>query len=171
MNNELLYDNNLIDISIYITCGFILSLCIYYVISSNYTAIPSNNIETITNEEIEAIVNENAETIINNENIDAIIDSDSDTEVISDYQSISDDESILDVDIFDLDLFFMPNVDFNVCSIQELKYFEFTSLYSREMFEHSISNNDVMEFISWFSNEELATNWINDVFLYVINLL
>jgi hypothetical protein len=39
------------------------------------------------------------------------------------------------------------------------------------MFEHSISNNDVMEFISWFSNEELATNWINDVFLYVINLL
>jgi hypothetical protein len=148
MNNELLLDSNLTDISIYITCGFILSFCIYYVISYNYTAIPSNNIEAITNEGIEAIINENVETIINNENIDAIIDSDSDTEteVISDNQSISDDESILNLD--DLDLFFMPNVDFDVCSIQELKFFEFISLYSREMFEHSISHEDVMEFIS-----------------------
>jgi hypothetical protein len=39
------------------------------------------------------------------------------------------------------------------------------------MFEHSISHEDVMEFISWFSNADLATNWINDVFLFAINLL
>jgi hypothetical protein len=28
-----------------------------------------------------------------------------------------------------------------------------------------------MEFISWFSKEELATNWINDFFLMTIKLL
>jgi hypothetical protein len=28
-----------------------------------------------------------------------------------------------------------------------------------------------MEFISWFSKEDLATNWINDVFIYIITLL
>jgi hypothetical protein len=28
-----------------------------------------------------------------------------------------------------------------------------------------------MEFISWFSKEDLATNWINDVFVTIINLL
>jgi hypothetical protein len=28
-----------------------------------------------------------------------------------------------------------------------------------------------MEFISWYSKEDLLTNWINDVFLYIIKLL
>jgi hypothetical protein len=28
-----------------------------------------------------------------------------------------------------------------------------------------------MEFLSWFSKEDLATNWINDVFIYIITLL
>jgi hypothetical protein len=28
-----------------------------------------------------------------------------------------------------------------------------------------------MEFISWFSKEDLATNWINDLFVYAISLL
>jgi hypothetical protein len=39
------------------------------------------------------------------------------------------------------------------------------------MAEHHISEADVMEFISWFSKEELATNWINDLFLFAISLL
>jgi hypothetical protein len=42
----------------------------------------------------------------------------------------------------------MPFVDFNVCSIQELKLFEFTSLYARELIEHSISEEEIMEFLS-----------------------
>jgi hypothetical protein len=42
----------------------------------------------------------------------------------------------------------MPNVDFDVCPIEELKLFEFTSLFYREMAEHHISEADVMEFIS-----------------------
>ena len=121
MNNNFLYDNNLTDYGIIICCGLILGCSIYYLIRSNNIAIPSENIEALTNE---AIVNENAVTIINNENIDAIIDSDSDTDIESDYQSTSDNESILDFDFTDLDLFFMPNVDFDVCSIQELKLFE-----------------------------------------------
>jgi hypothetical protein len=28
-----------------------------------------------------------------------------------------------------------------------------------------------MEFISWFSKEELATNWINDLFVFAISIL
>jgi hypothetical protein len=28
-----------------------------------------------------------------------------------------------------------------------------------------------MEFLSWFTPEQLATNWINDVFVYLICLV
>jgi hypothetical protein len=49
--------------------------------------------------------------------------------------------------------------------------FEFTSLYSTEIQEHDISEEEIMEFLSWFTREELATNWINDVFLFIISLL
>jgi hypothetical protein len=124
MNYNLLIDNNLNLYGILISSGFILGCSIYYLIKSNYTAIPSQNIETITNEDIEAIINENVVTIITNENIEAIIDSDSDTDYASDYQSTFDSDSSSEIDLTDLNLFFMPNVDLNVCSIQELKVFE-----------------------------------------------
>jgi len=65
----------------------------------------------------------------------------------------------------------MPNVDFNVCPIEELKFFEFNSLYAREIMEHSISDEEIMEFLSWYTEEELATNWINDEFLTIISIL
>jgi hypothetical protein len=42
----------------------------------------------------------------------------------------------------------MPNVDFDVCPIEELKFFEFSSLYQREIIEHFISDEEIMEFIS-----------------------
>jgi hypothetical protein len=42
----------------------------------------------------------------------------------------------------------MPDVDFNICPIEELKFFEFTSLYSREIIEHEISDAEIMEFLS-----------------------
>jgi len=42
----------------------------------------------------------------------------------------------------------MPNVDLDVCPIEELKFFEFSSLYAREIMEHSISDEEIMEFIS-----------------------
>ena len=129
MNYNLLFDNNFTYYCILIGCGLILNCSLYYLIISNYSTIPSKNIEVLKNEEIKVIVNKNAVTIINNENIDAIIDSDSDTDVESDYQSTSENESILDDDINDLDLFFMPNVDFDVCSIQELKFLEINSIY------------------------------------------
>jgi hypothetical protein len=182
MNYNLLFDNNnnLTDYGILIGCGLILSLSLYYLIRSNYTAtpIPSQNMEAFTTEEIEAIINENAVTIMNNDNIDAIIDnidaiidSDSDTDVESDYQSISDNESILDIDINELDLFFMPNVDFNVCSIQELKFFEISSLYYREIAEKAVTDEELMDLICYFSDAELATNSINDFILLVISFL
>ncbi len=177
MNNSLFYNN---DLNIYYICicsGFIFSCSLYYWIRSNSIAIPTTNMEVFTHEEIEAIMNENAVTVINNENIDAITDSDTDTytDIASEYQSTfgigsdttSDTESILN----DPDLFFMPNVDLDVCPIEELKFFEFNSLYAREIIEHSISDEEIMEFISWFSKEELLTNWINDLFLWVICLL
>jgi hypothetical protein len=168
MNLNLLFDNNLTNYDIFIGCGIILGCTLFYLIKSNYTTILPKNIEALTNEEIEAIVNENAVTIINNENIDAIIDSDSDTDVESDYQSTFDTESILDVDITDLDLFFMPDVDFNVCSIQELKLLEINSIFSREIAEHFVTEEQLIELIYSFTDIELATNSINDFILLVI---
>ncbi len=109
------------------------------------------------------------------EDIDAIIESESETDVESDYQSTFETESDRTSDfesiINDEDIFFMPNVDFDVCPIDELKFFEFNSLYAREIAEHAISDDEIMEFISWFSDEDLATNWINDVFLWCISQL
>jgi hypothetical protein len=191
MTNTLLSNNNLFDYNILIGCGFILGCSLLYLIRSNYTDILYKNKEALTNQEIEAIINENAVTIINNENIDAIIDNDSDADV--DYQSTFDNESLFDSasssdfeniledsDTFmapfvesmcGSDKFIMPDVDFNVCPIEELKLFELCSLYSREMAEHSISEADLMEMISMFNKEDLATNWINDLILVFINLL
>jgi hypothetical protein len=118
---------------------------------------------------MEAIINGNALTIINNENIDAIIDSDSDTDATADYQTTSDSEGTLDFDYTDLDLFFMPNVDFDVCSIQELKFFEISSIFYREIAENSVTDEELMELIGSFTDIELATNSINDLILLVIS--
>lgn len=163
MNYNLLFDNNLTYYGIFIGCGLILSCSLYYLIRSNYTAIPSKNIEVT--------VNENAVTIINNDNIDAIIDSDLDTDVESDYQSTNDNDSISDVDITDLDLFFMPNVDFDVCSIQELKFFEISSIYYKEIAEYLVTDEQLMELICGFTDTQLATNEINDLILVIMSYM
>jgi hypothetical protein len=176
MNYNFLLDNKIFDYGPWIGLVVILGCYSYYLIKSNYTSIPSNNTEALTNTEIGTIVNENMEPI-SNENIDNLItDNDSDTNVgtesqesqtmvnsdsSSEYESVSSDE----------DSFIMPDVDFDVCPIEELKLFEFTSLYSTEIQEHDISEEEIMEFLSWFTREELATNWINDVFLFIISLL
>lgn len=180
MINTLLLNNNLFDYPIFITCGIIFSCTLYYIIRSNYTAIPSKNMEVLTNQE--AIVNENAVTKINNKNIDAIIDNDSETDTDVDSQSTFDNESLLDRATFsdfdeiinDPDLYFlppkagksisnsgefiMPDVDFNVCPIEELKLFEISSLYSKELAAHSISEEQLMEIICLFNQTDLATN-------------
>jgi len=172
MNNYLLFDNNLTDYGILIGCGIILGCTLFYLIrnNQNQTIFNSNNVEALTNEEIEGIVNENAVTIITNENIDAIIDSDSDsdTDVESYYQSTSDDESILDVNFNELDLFFMPDVDFDVCSLQELKIFEISSMFSREIAAKGITDEQLTELIYSFTDIELLTNSINDLIFLII---
>jgi hypothetical protein len=160
--NNLLTDPNFSDYEILMACGLILACSLFYLIRSNYIAIPSKNMEPLTNEEIEAVFNENAVTIASNESMYAMIDSDSDTDIASDYQSISDNESILDVDTRDLDLFFMPNVDFDVCSIQELKIFEINSLYYRELAEKLVTQEELTQLIYYVPDYALATNWIND---------
>jgi hypothetical protein len=189
MNNNILNDYNLTDCGYIIACGIILGFSLYYLIRSNNTAIPTtntaiptnntaiptNNMQPLTYEEIETIINEEGLfQPISDANIDDFItDSDFDTDIGSDSQgtfdsiSTSDIESILE----DQDLFFMPNVDFDVCPIEELKFFELSSLYQREILEHEITDEDIVEFLSWFSKEDLATNWINDVFLFIISLL
>lgn len=173
MNSKLLYDNNLTEYGIFIACGLVLGCTLYYIIRSNYTAIPTKNLEPLTHEEIETIITENMEPI-SNANIDQFItDSDFETDIATDSQSTfgsdstSDMENILD----DPNMFFMPNVDFDVCPIEELKFFELSSLYHREIIEHSITDEELMDFITFFSKEDLCTNWINDVFLYVLTQL
>jgi hypothetical protein len=178
MTNTLLSNNNFFESGILISC-VIIGCSVYYLIRSNYIVNLPKNTEDLTNQEIEAIVNENAVTIINNENIDAIIDNDSDfstdvdSQSISDYESLIDSASSSDLDsLFDQELcflphvesmcssekFIMPDVDFNICPIEELKLFEFSSLYAKEIAEHSLSEEDLMEIITFFRPEELATN-------------
>ena len=174
--NLLLIDNNLYEYKMFIGCGFILGYSIYYLIKrNNYFQQPTRNMEPFTYEEMEEVFNENMVNV-SNQNVEELI-SDNDSTSTSDFDyessfhsdsdSTSDTESILN----DPDLFFMPNVDFDVCPIEELKLFEFNSLYAREIQEHSISEEEIIEFISWFSKEDLATNWINDFFLLTISLL
>jgi hypothetical protein len=175
MNTNLLLANTQnLDISyVLIGAGVILGCTLCYLIISKYANIPTKNMEAITNEEIDTIINENMVAVTNGNVEDFITDSDSETEVEFDSQSTFDSDSTSDTEsiLNDPDLFFMPNVDFDVCPIEELKFFEFNSLYAREIVEHSITDADIMEFLSWFSKEDLATNWINDVFIYIITLL
>lgn len=170
MNNNLIFENDLAYYCLLISIGVILGITRHYLIKNNNTENLNINTDTINNNNLENILNEN---------MDNISESDFDTDTTSDYQSTfgsdSDSDSSIGFDDIlndpDLDLFFMPNVDFNVCPIQELKFFEFSSLYARELVEHSISDEEIMEFISWFTDEQLCTNWINDLFHYVITLL
>jgi hypothetical protein len=157
INYNLLTEDQLTDVNILIACGLILGCTLIYLISSHYATIPipTKNVEAFTTEEIDAIVNENAVTIANDDNLQyAIIeDSDFDTDVTSDYQSpsenesTSDDDSILGVDTTDLDLFYMPDVDFNVCSIQELKLFEINSIFYREIAANSVTDEELTQLI------------------------
>ena len=173
MNLNSLFYNNLTDHGISIGCGLFLGCSLFYLIKSNYTAIPSKNIEALTNEEIETIINENMVAFTNSNVEDFITDSDSETDVELDYQSTFDSDSTSDTDsiLNDPDIFFMPDVDFDVCPIEELKFFEFKSLYSSEIEEHSITDEELMDFITLFTKEELATNWINDLFLWITTLI
>jgi hypothetical protein len=151
--NFFLLDNNLSEYKIIIGCGLILGYSIYYIIQkNNYFQPQTKNMEPFTYEEMETIFNENMiagqtenveDLISDNESISSS-DFDYESSFNSDSDSTSDTESILN----DPDLFFMPNVDFDVCPIEELKLFEFTSLYSREIEEHCISEEEIMEFIS-----------------------
>jgi hypothetical protein len=63
----------------------------------------------------------------------------------------------------------MPNVDFDVCSIYELKFFEISSIFYREIAEKMITDEELIELISYFTKAELATNWINDYLHHIIS--
>jgi hypothetical protein len=153
---------------IFISYGLLCVYTIYFIIKSQFIDTPikhltaedleaimnealmNENIEPLTIEDIEAIMNENIVSVSNANIEDYITDTDSSTELETDYQSTFDSESSSDTEsiLNDPDLFFMPNVDFDVCPIEELKFFEFSSLYSREIVEHYISDEEIMEFIS-----------------------
>jgi hypothetical protein len=150
MENNFLLDNNLNLYFILIGSGLILGCSLYYIIRSNYTAIPSKNMEAFTYEEIEAIFNENENiTTISNESIDKFItDSDYYTDSESDHDTSFDSQSILsEIDTTDLDLFFMPNVDLEVCDISELKFFEINSIYSKEIEASGITQDELRRII------------------------
>lgn len=170
MIKELISDNNLSDYGILIGCGLILCCSVYYLIISNNIANLPNNTEVLRNQEIEVINNDNM--VPNSDIEESLTDSDttSNSENMSEYERINmaDLEKILqDPDLFFMPYFkskykdvefIMPDVDFNICPIQELKLFEFCSLYAKEMSEHSITEQDMMGIISSFQEKDLATN-------------
>ena len=149
--------------------------------NNNNNFFPNQNIPAITNGEIEAIANENAVNAVNVLNIIHIDETiDDEFEVDSGYGSnesnvgsdISNDSDYqFEFVINDPTPFVMPDVDFNICPIHELRAFEFQSLYARELEENSVSEEDVIEILSWFTEEQLATNIVNDIFVELISRL
>nr|YP_009487225.1 hypothetical protein [Russula abietina]AWB36127.1 hypothetical protein [Russula abietina] len=122
--------------------------------------------------------------MVPNSNIeDSLTDSDTETESVSDSDKANSadfDEILKITDFYHMPYFeskfknvkfIMPDVDFNVCPIEELKLFEFCSLFGKEMAEHSVTEEEMMELICLFSERDLATNWINDLLLTIIELL
>jgi hypothetical protein len=170
---NLLPNNNFTDSNILIGCGIFVGCSLYYLIRSNNTITNENKVQ-IPNTNIEdVLINNNSETEnenrlqISNANIeDVLIDSDSDTETdydgISDYESFSAsdlDEILNEPDFFIFRApyvenrfrgvdFTLPDLDFNICPIEELKLYEICSLYSKEMVEHGVSEAEMMELIS-----------------------
>jgi hypothetical protein len=65
----------------------------------------------------------------------------------------------------------MPNVDLDVCSIEELKLFEISSLYSDEISYYGITEEELIEMIGIFDIDQLLTNDINDSILLIITHL
>ena len=159
MNYNFLFDNNLNFYYILLGSGIILSCSLYYLIKKNNTENLNINTETKNNEDI---------TVISNEIKDAITDSDSESDAISDSQSSIDSQSNIEIDTTELDLFFMPNVDTNVVSIHELKHFEISSLYRKEIEASYITDKELEDIISIFSVEDLCTNDINESILMII---
>jgi hypothetical protein len=162
MNYNLLTDNDLNFYYILIASGIILSCSLYYLLKKNNIENLNRNTETINNEDM---------TIISNEILDAITDSDFESDMASDYQTPFDSQSTIEIDPTELDLFFMPNVDIDQFSIHELKHFEICSLYSEEMEAYHITDEELENIIGIFSVEDLCTNDINDSILLIITHL
>jgi hypothetical protein len=62
----------------------------------------------------------------------------------------------------------MPNVDLNVCSIQELKVYEWTSIFAKELEENFVTEEELMDAVWIIPEELLFTNEINDLILQAI---
>jgi len=179
MTNNLIIENNadltfygiLIGTGVLITSGIILGITLYCLQRRNNTNYPITNMEPIINEEIEVIKRENTTT---NENVNINDMNNSDLDNSSDSSSDEgtiDSQSTIDVDTEELDLFFMPNVDLDVYSIYELKHFEISSLYSQEMLDHGISEEELYNIIGIFTEADLLTNDINESILLVITYI
>lgn len=184
-NLTLISNDNSYDYGIIVACGVILCCTVYFLIRSNNIANLPNTTEALTYQEMETIENENMVTVSNIE--DFVADSDFETESnydnICDYDTANEDDleeiwedpNICKAPPFESKFtnveFIMPDVDLNVCPIEELKLFEFCSLYAKEMAEHSVTEEEMMDIICSFPERDLATNWINDLLLAIIELL
>src|SRR6267154_1723273 len=144
MNYNLLTDNNLNFYYILIGSGIILSCSLYYLFKNNNTENLNINTETINNEDI---------IVISNEILDAITDSDFESDIASDYQTPFDSQSTIEID---------PT---------ELEHFEICSLYSEEIEANNITYEALENIIGIFSVEDLCTNDINESILLIITHL
>jgi hypothetical protein len=119
---------------------------------------------------------------VSNANVEDFSDTDTEFSTETDYEHISDYEQLAEHPIatradmvrfikqedmlflppfeskFKNVKFIMPDVDLNVCPLDELKLFEFQALYSKEMAEHSVSEDEMLELIREFSDRDLASN-------------
>ena len=157
-------------------------------LKNKITMKKNKNIEPFTDEEIGEILKQQSVIVAasNLEMIKAISDSDSEisdseisisssseSEIESDYDSMWDSDSSIDTEsiLNHPNLSFLPNIDTTVCSILELKFFEIKSLYAEELIIHSVSDEEIIELLLEFTEEELASDWYNTLFIELISLV
>jgi len=186
MTTNLIMDNHLIEYGLFLGCGVIIGTYIYYLFKPDCiydTKFPTEDIDAIlaettansnqntdqnltdsglnTDSDSDRILNTDSET---DSDLNTDSETDHDTPWNSDSSSDSDSEEI----VIPEDTHFIPNVDFDVCSLHELKLFEIKSLYSRQIAENNLTDEDLMEIITFFSDADLCSLWVNNWIIVAI---
>ena len=124
---------------------------------------------------MEALIAVNMEAISQAKINPSLTDSNLNTDSETDHDPVFDSDSSFDTDTDTenvaekLEIYYLPFVDLDVCSIQELKLFELHSLYSEQIAAKNLTDEDLMEIITFFTDAELCSIYVNQWIIVAIN--
>jgi hypothetical protein len=167
MHTNLIINNYLSDYGLLIACGLIIGFSSYYFLKSNFKAISSKNMEALRAENMEAISQAKIDPNLTDSDLNT--DSETDHDTVWDSDSSSDTDTDTENAAEQLEIYYLPFVDLDVCSIQELKLFELHSLYSEQIAAKNLTDEDLMEIITFFTDAELCSIYVNQWIIVAIN--